>query len=92
MLDAILIKEKAKELGATLCGIGQIYKDENIQRDPLMILPHAKCIIGFGFAVPRGIYKAMQNGSQQYTYTTLGVKYFDEECPFAECGKIHIGP
>lgn len=79
MLTSALIKEKAKELGATLCGIGKIYAEENPQRDPLEILPAAKCIIGFGFAVPKGLYKAMEDRSQYYTYTTLGVKYIDEE-------------
>lgn len=79
MLTSDLIKQKAKQLGASVCGIGRIYEEENPQRDPRMILPNAKAIIGFGFAVPKGIYKAMENGSQYYTYTTLGVKYEDEE-------------
>mgnify|MGYP001006546527 FL=1 len=81
MLTSELIKQKAKEFGAGVCGIGKldIFKDENPQRDPKMILPNAKCIIGFGIAVPKGLYKAMEIGSQFYTYTTLGVKYIDEE-------------
>ena len=79
MLTAQMIKEAAKELGATICGIGRVYDEPNIQRDPKMILPNAKCIIGLGFAIPKGIYKAMERGSQFYTYTSLGVKYFDEE-------------
>lgn len=79
MLSSAMIKERAKELGATVCGIGRIYEEENPQRDPRMILPNAKCIIGFGFAVPKGFYKAMKNGKQFYTYTTMGVKYLDEE-------------
>lgn len=79
MLTSDLIKQKAKQLGAGVCGIGRVYEEENPQRDPRMILPNAKAIIGFGFAVPKGIYKAMENGSQYYTYTTLGVKYEDEE-------------
>ena len=74
-----MIKEKAKELGATLCRIGKIYEEETPQRAPKMILPNAKAIIGFGFAVPKGLYNAMENGNQFYTYTTLGVKYIDEE-------------
>lgn len=78
-MTAEFIKQKAKELGATVCKIGRVYNEENPQRDPKMILPNAKCIIGFGFAVPKGIYKAMDRGTQYYTYTTLGVKYFDEE-------------
>ena len=79
MLTAELIKQKAKELGASICGIGKLYDEENPQRDPKMILPNAKSIIGFGFAVPKGIYKAMENNSQYYTYTSIGVKYIDEE-------------
>lgn len=79
MLTSELIKAKAKELGATVCGIGRVYEEENPQRDPKMILPNAKCIIGFGFAVPKGLYKAMKTGNQYYTYTTMGVKYIDEE-------------
>ncbi len=73
------IKQKAKELGATVCGIGRIYDEENMQRDPKMILPNAKCIIGFGFAVPKSLFKTMENNVQFYTYTNLGVKFIDEE-------------
>ena len=79
MLTSAMIKEKAKELGATVCGIGKVYEEPNSQKDPRSILPNAKCIIGFGFAVPKGLYKAMEQGNQYYTYTTMGVKYIDEE-------------
>lgn len=89
MLTNAQIKEKAKELGATVCGIGKVYEEPNPQRDPKMILPNAKCIIGFGFAVPKGLYKAMDTGNQYYTYTTMGVKYIDEE--MAEIFLLKIG-
>lgn len=79
MLTAEHIKQKAKELGATVCRIGNIYEEENPQKDPKMILPNAKCIIGFGFIVPKALYKSMDIESQFYTYTSLGVKYIDEE-------------
>ncbi len=79
MLNAQIIKQKAKELGAAVCGIGKVYSEPDPRYDPKMILPNAKCIIGFGFAVPKGLYKAMENKSQMYTYTTVGVKYIDEE-------------
>jgi len=88
-MNAQDIKRKAKELGATVCRIGRVYEEENPQKDPKMILPNAKSIIGFGFAVPRGIYKAMERGTQTYTYTTMGVKYFDEE--FAEIFLLKMG-
>ena len=89
MLTAEKVKQKAKELGATVCGIGHVYAEENPQRDPKMILPNAKCIIGFGFAIPKGLYKSMDIGTQYYTYTTMGVKYFDEE--MAEIFLLKIG-
>ena len=89
MLTAEHIKQKAKELGATVCGIGRVYDEENLQRDPKMILPNAKCIIGFGFIVPKALYNTMEQGSQFYTYTTLGVKYIDEE--MAEIFLLKIG-
>ena len=89
MLTSEIIKAKAKELGATVCGIGGLYEEPNPQRDPRSILPNAKCIIGFGFAVPKGLYKAMDNGNQYYGYTTLGVKYIDEE--MAEIFLLKIG-
>lgn len=88
-MNAQDIKNKARELGATVCRIGKIYDERDPQRDPKMILPNAKCIIGFGFAIPKGIYMAMDSGTQYYTYTTLGVKYFDEE--FAEIFLLKIG-
>ena len=89
MLTAELIKEKARALGATVCGIGKVYEEENPGRDPKMILPKAKAIIGFGFAIPKGLFMAMDGSTQYYTYTTLGVKYLDEE--FAEIFLLKMG-
>ena len=89
MLTSEQIKQKALELGAAVCGIGKVYDEPNPQRDPRSILPNAKCVIGFGFAVPKGLYKAMEQGNQHYGYTTLGVKYIDEE--MAEIFLLKIG-
>lgn len=91
MLTSELIKRKAKELGAAVCGIGSldIFNGEIMGRDPKMILPDAKCIIGFGFPVPRGLYLTMDIKSQYYTYTSMGVKYIDEE--MAEIFLLKIG-
>ncbi len=81
MIDAKAIKEKALSLGAQVVGIGDIRAFDGVspQRDPKMILPSAKCVLGFGFAVPRGLYFGMEKGTQYYGYTTLGVKYIYEE-------------
>ena len=79
MLTSEFIKQRARELGATICGVGKVYNEDNPQRDPKMILPNAKCIIGFGFIVPKAMYKTMYSQRQFYTYTSIGVKYTDEE-------------
>lgn len=88
-LTAQFIKEKALELGATVCRIGKVYDEPDKGRDPKMILPNAKSIIGFGFLVPKALYKTMNDKTQFYTYTSLGVKYEDEE--FAEIFLLKIG-
>ncbi len=91
MLDAKEIKKKAKELGAAACGIGDIkaFIGDDPQHNPLSILPNAKCIIGFGIPVPRGLYHAMENKNQYYNFVNLGVKYIDES--FAEIFLLKMG-
>ena len=91
MLTSEIIKQKAKELGATVCGIGNIelLRDEPMQRNPFYILPNAKTIIGFGIKVPKGLYHAMEDQRQFYNYTNLGVKYIDES--FAEIFLLRMG-
>lgn len=81
MLTSKTIKEKAKAFGADLCGIASIDRFEGVdpQRDPKSILPDATCVIGFGFRVPKGLYYCMEHKTQFNNYTSLGVKYIDEE-------------
>ena len=85
------IKQKAKEFGATVCGIGnvELFRGDDPRRNPFSILPKAKSIIGFGIKIPRGLYNAMENERQFYNYTNLGVKYIDET--FAEIFLFRIG-
>ena len=91
MITSEMIKAEAKKLGAGVCGIGDIkhFIGDDPQHNPLSILPNAKCIIGFGIPVPKGLYMAMENKTQYYNYTNLGVKYTDES--FAEIFLIKMG-
>ncbi len=91
MLTAELIKAKAKEFGAVLCGIGDIkyLKDDLPHKNPLNILPEAKCVIGCALPVPKGFYKTMDLKTQYYTYANMGVKYIDET--FAEIFLLKLG-
>ena len=79
--DAKYIKEKAIEYGAAVCGIASVerFKNERPECNPASISPYAKSVIGIGFYVPSGFYRAMENGNQNYQYTSVGVKYIDEE-------------
>jgi len=52
-------------------------------------LPNAKCVIGFGLPVPKGLYMAMSEQRQYFNYTNLGVKYTDES--FAEIFLLKMG-
>ena len=90
-MTAEYIKKKAKEFGATICGIGnvELFRGDDIQHNPFSILPNAKSIIGFGIKVPKGLYNAMDIKSQFYNYTNLGVKYIDET--FAEIFLLKMG-
>ena len=64
MLTSEMIKQKARELGASVCGIGRIYEEPDPQRDPRQILPNAKCIVGFGFVIPKTFFNAMNRDVQ----------------------------
>ena len=90
-MNAEFIKQKAKEYGATICGIGDPahFKGDDPQHNPYSILPNAKSIIGFGIKVPRGLYHAMEEQRQYYNYVNLGVKYIDES--FAEIFLLKMG-
>ncbi len=91
MINSEFIKKKALELGATTCGIGDIslMKDEPARKNPFQILPNARTIIGFGFRIPKALYKTMEDKTQFYTYTSLGVKYIDET--FTEIFLLKLG-
>ena len=91
MITAQMIKQKAKELGAGVCGIGDIkhFIGDDPQHNPLEILPNAKCIIGFGLPVTKGLYQAMENKQQYFNYVNLAVKYTDET--FAEIFLLKMG-
>ena len=75
MLNAQLIKDKAREYGAALVGIGDIsrWADAPAQRDPKQILPNATCVIGMAIRVPRALYRVMESREQYANYTQLGV-------------------
>jgi len=90
-MNSEFIKQKAREYGASICGIGDVrlFKGDDARKNPYSILPNAKTVIGFGIKVPRGLYNAMDGKRQYYNYTNLGVKYIDET--FSEIFLLKMG-
>ena len=90
-LTAEDIRRKAREFGAAAVGIGDIrhFAGCDPQRDPRAILPHATCVIGCAFRIPRALYAAMARREQFYNYTQLGVKFVDED--LAEIFLLKLG-
>jgi len=81
MINSEYIKNMARQYGADLVGIGDISRYEGfpLREDPRQICPTATCVIGAAFRIPKGVIECMENGSQPYTYTALGVKANAEE-------------
>ena len=81
MLTAESVKEKARQYGADLCGIGDIryFSDEPPERSPKQILPSAACVIGCAFRIPNGLFQCMEEKRQYMNYLSLGPKFLDED-------------
>ena len=80
MLTSEMIKAKAKEYGADICGIAPIerFADAPLQRDPKGILPNATCVLGFGFRVPHNYVIYSDDFGE--TWNVLGKLGYDY-CP-----------
>lgn len=80
MLNAKEVKNYAIECGADLVGIGDINRFEGFQKekDPRYIFPEAKVIIGLGFRILRGSLRGIEEGTQFYQYSTMGVENINE--------------
>lgn len=68
------VKAAAKRFGADLCGIGNMERWEGApkQNDPRYIFPGAKSFIVFGFRIPRGSLRGIEEGTLFSTYPTMG--------------------
>ncbi len=80
ILDNLTVKEMARSLGADLVGIGAMSRFEGTapERDPRFIAPQAKSIIGLGLRVLRGSLRGVEEGTQFYQYSTMGVRSIEE--------------
>ena len=74
-LNAAEVKAKAKECGADIVGIAPMSRWEGVtdrQHDPRYIFPDAKSMIVFGFRIPRGSLRGVEEGTHYLNYATMG--------------------
>ena len=73
-LTAAEVKAKAKECGADIVGIAPMSRWEGTDRqhDPRYIFPGAKSMIVFGFRIPRGSLRGVEEGTHYLNYATMG--------------------
>jgi epoxyqueuosine reductase len=74
MITSKDIKQLAHELGAELCGIGNIerWKGSPRQMDPLQIMPECRSVIVCGFRVMRGSLRGIEEGTMFSNYAAMG--------------------
>lgn len=70
-LTSAMIKEKAKNLGIDVIGIGNIerYKNAPLLLNPKTYFPEAKSVIVIGMRIPRGSYRGIEEGTHWHNYT-----------------------
>lgn len=74
-LSAAEVKAKALECGADIVGIAPMSRWEGVtdkQHDPRYIFPDAKSMIVFGFRIPRGSLRGVEEGTHYLNYATMG--------------------
>jgi epoxyqueuosine reductase len=70
-LTSKMIKEKAKELGIDIIGIGSIdrYKNAPKLMNPKTYFPDAKSVIVIAMRIPRGSYRGIEEGTHWHNYS-----------------------
>ncbi|NPV06407.1 MAG: epoxyqueuosine reductase [Anaerolineae bacterium] len=68
------VKEHARQHGADLVGVASMDRFEGApkQMDPRYIFPDAKAVLVFGFRIPRGTLRGIEEGTFFYVYSSLG--------------------
>ena len=73
MLTSKMIKDAALAAGADLCGIAPISRLKGAPKEmnPAYLFPEAKSVIAFGFRIPRGVQRGIEEGTQFYQYPSI---------------------
>lgn len=74
MLTAEMVKDRARQMGADVVGIGNIerWAGAPIQMDPRQVMPEARSVIGLVFRVCRGSLRGIEEGTFFSNYSSMG--------------------
>ncbi len=80
MLTEEMVKQYAVQMGADLCGIGDLARFDGAppEMDARYIFPEAKSIIGLGFRIPRGVIRGQEQGTSFYQYPSTSYAGINE--------------
>ncbi len=74
MISSKKFKERARRAGADLVGIASMDRFEGAPKemDPRQIFPEAKAAVVFGFRIPRGCFRGIEEGTYFNAYPSMG--------------------
>jgi ferredoxin len=79
VMDSRPLKEFARKCGADLVGVAPVERFEGApeRMDPRHIFPDAKAVVVFGFRIPRGCFRGIEEGTYFGAYPTMGYSHIN---------------
>jgi len=79
MIDSKRLKDYARKCGADLVGVASMDRFEGAppEMDPRHIFPDAKALVAFGFRIPRGCFRGIEEGTYFGAYPSMGYAHIN---------------
>jgi len=79
MIDSARVKDYARKCGADLVGVASMDRFEGAppEMDPRHIFPDAKALVAFGFRIPRGCFRGIEEGTYFGAYPSMGYAHIN---------------
>lgn len=91
-MDSRPLKEFARCCGADLVGAAPMERFERAPpaMDPRCIFPGAKAVVVFGFRIPRGCFRGIEEGTYFAAYPSLGYSHINLVCAPTVLRKVSL--
>jgi ferredoxin len=79
MIDSKKVKDYARKCGADLVGVASMDRFEGAppEMDPRHIFPDARALVAFGFRIPRGCFRGIEEGTYFGAYPSMGYAHIN---------------